>query len=72
MPGGSIEPGENPKRAAEREVCEESGVTGQIVRSLGQVVVRDILYYCSGHVIYVAPAVLQTRNANYYKMLYSV
>ena len=39
MPGGSIEVEENPKIAAEREVYEESGVKGRILRSIGQVLV---------------------------------
>ena len=39
VPGGSIEPHEDPRSAAEREVCEESGVKGQILRCLGQVLV---------------------------------
>lgn len=46
VPGGSIEPDEDPKSAAEREVCEESGVTGQILRSLGQVVVGAYTRVC--------------------------
>jgi len=37
VPGGSIEADEDPMIAAEREVYEESGVKGRILRSIGQV-----------------------------------
>lgn len=42
MPGGSIETMEEPRLAAEREVNEESGMKGDIVRCLGQVVVSMV------------------------------
>ncbi|XP_055350674.1 diphosphoinositol polyphosphate phosphohydrolase 1-like [Paramacrobiotus metropolitanus] len=35
VPGGGIEPNENPREAAEREVEEEAGVRGQMQRLLG-------------------------------------
>lgn len=35
VPAGSIEPGEPPERAAERELLEETGRPGRVVRSLG-------------------------------------
>jgi len=35
FPGGGIEPSEDPRHAASREVKEEAGVAGSIVRCLG-------------------------------------
>lgn len=34
LPGGSIEPGETPEEAAQREMCEESGLAIRIERLL--------------------------------------
>ncbi len=36
VPAGSIESGETPEHAAERELLEESGRSGRVVRSLGE------------------------------------
>ena len=36
VPAGSIESGETPERAAERELFEETGGSGRVVRSLGE------------------------------------
>jgi 8-oxo-dGTP pyrophosphatase MutT (NUDIX family) len=36
VPAGSIESGETPERAAERELFEESGRSGRVLRSLGE------------------------------------
>lgn len=44
VPGGSIEADEDPMIAAEREVYEESGVKGRILRSIGQVLVSDYIF----------------------------
>ncbi len=40
VPGGGIEQDETPAEAAVREVCEEAGVKGRLIRSLGTFVVR--------------------------------
>ena len=37
IPGGVMERGEDPLVAARRELCEETGYTGEIVRRLGRV-----------------------------------
>ncbi|MBI1758089.1 MAG: NUDIX hydrolase [Actinobacteria bacterium] len=37
LPKGHLEPGETPEDAAVREVAEETGITGQIVDSLGEI-----------------------------------
>jgi diphosphoinositol-polyphosphate diphosphatase len=37
FPKGDIEPGESAARAARREVIEEAGVVGKVVRSLGTI-----------------------------------
>lgn len=36
VPAGTIEPGETPERAAERELFEETGRIGRVVQSLGE------------------------------------
>jgi 8-oxo-dGTP pyrophosphatase MutT (NUDIX family) len=37
LPKGHIDPGESAAQAAEREVCEEAGVSGELVEKLGDV-----------------------------------
>lgn len=45
IPGGGVEPGERAADAAEREVFEEAGVKGSIVRKLGIFEVRSVSLY---------------------------
>jgi 8-oxo-dGTP pyrophosphatase MutT (NUDIX family) len=42
FPKGDIEPGESAARAARREVIEEAGVVGEVVRSLGTIRYPDV------------------------------
>lgn len=37
LPKGHIEPGETPERTAEREVTEETGIIGRVVRPIGTI-----------------------------------
>jgi mutator protein MutT len=37
LPKGHVEPGETPAQAAIREIAEETGITGQVLRHLGTV-----------------------------------
>jgi len=41
LPGGLIDPGENPRRSAERELWEEAGCLAQKTRCLGVVEIND-------------------------------
>lgn len=41
LPGGHIEPGESPRRAAVRELLEEAGLTPEALTELGSETVRD-------------------------------
>jgi len=43
VPGGSVEKNESVAGAAIREVLEESGIKGQLLRYIGQVVVSSIV-----------------------------
>ena len=47
VPGGGVEPEEDEAGAAMREVIEEAGVRGNLVRCLGVFQVRSILLYLS-------------------------
>lgn len=53
VPGGGVDPGEEPAVTAAREVLEEAGVVGNLGRSLGvfEVIVGS-LHICSFSMLY--------------------
>lgn len=45
VPGGGVDPGEEPEVTAVREVLEEAGVVGKLGRSLGVFEVIEVFHY---------------------------